>query len=82
MCIYMCIYCIGSEKFIDNVLSLADTEPSFIMCGVSISCIHTYSQTYAYTHIHTCSRTVKLLLYNMPGWFDYFPSFVNFIVVF
>ena len=36
MCVSVCIYCIGSEKFIDNVLSLSDTEPSFIMCGVSI----------------------------------------------
>ena len=24
----------GSEKFIDNILNLADSEPSFIMAGV------------------------------------------------
>ena len=35
----ICLFVLGSEKFIDNVLSLADTEPSFIMCGVSTSIV-------------------------------------------
>ena len=70
MCVYLrlCVfYCVGSEKFIDNVLSLADTEPSFIMCGVSttysviasvvrnvlVMCTHTHTHIHTHTHTHT-----------------------------
>ena len=48
----------GSEKFVDNILNMTDTDPSLIFAGVShVRCggvltnLFTHFSSFAYTHV-------------------------------
>ena len=54
----------GSEKFIDNILNLTDSDPSFTLNGVGghthshmHKCLHMLLSTHPHTHAHTHTHT-------------------------